>query len=166
MECIQPLSDLDSHSPSFSCIDMFLVMSLYANSSYCMGSENSSSDFFNIITRECLLSLRLFILVINLIMWRAIYGPTSRIQWTLSRSLTDLDYADNIAHLVDTITFHPLYHYKWLYTTTLHYMPMKAVQKQVTHYHELTLWSNKIVWMIAWSAGDQPNSLKLYIMLS
>jgi len=76
-----------------------LVKAMYKNSGGSIIFKGSVSKFFEIKTgvrQGCLLSPFLFLLAIDYIMKTSVHGKTG-IQWTISKQLEDLDFADDVA---------------------------------------------------------------------
>ncbi|KAK1795740.1 hypothetical protein P4O66_001223 [Electrophorus voltai] len=75
------------------------------SSSCCVRTNDGYTDFFNIETgvkQGCILSPVLFLLAVDYVMKKVMMSPVTGIPWTNGSHLTDLDFADDIALLVNT----------------------------------------------------------------
>ena len=78
-----------------------IFKNLYLNSSCCIRTNSVHTDYFNIMTgvhQGCIISPLLFPLTIDFVMRQATSDPQHGIPWN-TRSLTDLDFTDDLALL-------------------------------------------------------------------
>ena len=81
-----------------------IFKNLYLNSSCCIKTGTSHTEFFDIVSgvrQGCILSPLLFLLTIDFVMRTAMNDTSFGIKWNAAR-LTDLDFADDLALLGDT----------------------------------------------------------------
>nr|CAB3230289.1 craniofacial development protein 2-like [Phallusia mammillata] len=86
-------------------IDTF--KNIYEGSSCCVKVQSGNTEFFRINTsvrQGCVLSPLLFITTIDYVMRKAMNYPKFGISWTNHKRLTDLDFADDIALLAESMT--------------------------------------------------------------
>ena len=84
-----------------------IIKKMYSNSTCCIKTENSNSEFFTVETGArwgCILSPFLFLLVIDFIVKNAIDNTEHGIQWYNQQHLADLDFADDIVLIAKTFT--------------------------------------------------------------
>ena len=73
-----------------------MFKNIYLNSSCCVKIHTGTTDYFTIVTgfcQSCILSLFLFLHLIDFIMCNAERGPNFGIRWKEQTWLTDLDFA-------------------------------------------------------------------------
>ena len=79
----------------------------FLNSTCCIKTEKGFTDYFPIETgvrQGCILSLFLFIMVLDFIMRKSTIGSNLGIKWQMNSYLSDLDFADDIALLEESFT--------------------------------------------------------------
>lgn len=84
-------------------INIFKIF--YQSSNCCVKINSGATIFSNIITgvtQDHILSPFLFLLTVDFVMWKAMNGPNSEIPWKNLRRLTDLDFANDVALLLET----------------------------------------------------------------
>jgi hypothetical protein len=82
-----------------------IFRNLHEESSCCVKIDSGVTDFFQLLTgvrQGCLLSPLLFLLVMDYTMRKAMYKAEFGISWSTDKRLTDLDFADDIALLVES----------------------------------------------------------------
>ena len=82
-----------------------LFQNIYLNSSCCVKTDTGNTDFFDMVTgvrQGCILSLMLFLLVVDFVMCKATEEPEMGIKWKDQSRLNDLNFADDIALLAES----------------------------------------------------------------
>jgi len=83
-----------------------IVKCLYDNSRCSVRTEGELGEWFKTVTgvrQGCILSPLTFLLVIDWVMKKATCGTASGIEWLTDSKLKDLDFADDIALLDESI---------------------------------------------------------------
>ena len=82
-----------------------IIIALYTNTKCAVLERNGPSDPFGVLSgvkQGCPLSGLLFIMAIDWVLKQTTEGARRGLQWTLHRSLEDLDYADDIVLFLNT----------------------------------------------------------------